>query len=264
MSETLKGNLSQLKLLDIMKILCSSQRTGKLSLAAEDETGDIYFLSGSIIHAKYQNIIGENAIYSLLSWNDGIFTFLPNISVKNKSILVPFQDILRQSESIDADWSDVRKTIPHPNLVFKMSYGTPSEISLNASEWNILRHINGLDSIREIAMKVDLPLLDVCKAFSKLYQAGLIEMMGESIAREQRKVGIDPAIFQFVERELAVFVGPLAPIILDDSIAGLGENRDAFPKEKLPELVESLSSEISDPKKQIEFQKSMLETIKNA
>ena len=263
MSETLKGNLSQLKLVDIMKILCSSQRTGKLSLQNGEEIADIYFLSGAIIHAKYNMTIGENAIYAIFAWSDGIFTFHPNISVKNKTILTPPAEILKRAEAVDGEWEDVRKIIPNTNLVFKMSYGTPSEISLNATEWNILRHINGIDSIREIAQKVEMALLDVSKAFCKLYQAGLIEMMGESISREERKTGIDPSIFQTVEKELAQIIGPLAPIVLDDHISGLGESRDAFPKEKMPELIELLSNEITDAKKMIDFQKSMLSVIKN-
>lgn len=109
---------------------------------------------------------------------------------------------------------------------------------------------------------MDLPLLDVAKAFCKLYQASLIEMMGEAGAGDQ-KTGIDPAIFQRVEKELAKIIGPLAPIVLDDHIANLKESQDAFPKEKLPELIESLSREITDPKKLIEFQKNMLDIIQN-
>lgn len=264
MSETLKGNLSQLKLVDIMKILCNSQRTGKLSLQSTDETADIYFLTGAIIHAKYNATIGENAIYNLIAWSEGIFTFHPNISVKNKTILAPAADIIKKGDLIDADWEEIRKIIPNPNLVFKMSYGTPSEISLNATEWNILRHINGIDSIKEISQKVDLSLLEVSKAFCKLFQAGLVEMMGESTAQAAHKTGIDTAIFGVIEKALAQNVGPLAPIMLDDSIAALGETRDAFPKEKLPELVEQLSNEISDPKRLIDFQKNMLEIIRNA
>ncbi|HNR38303.1 MAG TPA: DUF4388 domain-containing protein [Acidobacteriota bacterium] len=263
MSETLKGNLSQLKLVEIMKILCNSQRTGKLSLQRGEDTGDVYFLSGEVIHAKYNTVMGENAVYALLSWTDGIFTFLPNISVKNKTILTGAQDIIRRGEQIDADWQEIRKVIPHTNLVFKMSYGTPSEISLNATEWNILRHINGIDSVSEIAGKVELPILDVSKAFCKLFNAGLIEMMGEAVTREERKVGIDPGIFQLIEREMAKVIGPLAPIVMDDHIGNLGESREAFPKDKLPELIELLSGEINDPKKMIDFQRNMLEMIKN-
>ena len=111
MSETLKGNLSQLKLVDIMKILCSSQRTGKLSLQNGEEIADIYFLSGAIIHAKYNMIIGENAIYTLFAWSDGIFTFHPNISVKNKTILTPAAEILKRAEAVDGEWEEVRKII---------------------------------------------------------------------------------------------------------------------------------------------------------
>ena len=263
MSETLKGNLSQLKLVDILKILCNSQRTGKLSLQSGEETADIYFLTGSIIHAKYGSTVGEEAIYETIGWSEGVFAFHPNISVKNKTIGTTPDQIIRKGDEIDADWEAIRVIVPNNNLVFKMSSGTPSEISLNAIEWNILRHINGIDSIREIAHKVDILLLDVAKAFRKLYEAGLIEIVGESVGMLEQKVGIDPAIFDLVEKELARIIGPLAAIVLDDSIQSLGESRDAFPKDKLPDLVENLSNEISDPRKLIDFQKNMLEIIKN-
>lgn len=264
MSETLKGNLSQLKLADIVKILCSSQRTGKLSLQSGMETADVYFLSGNIIHAKFNTLVGEDAIYGIVGWNEGVFAFHPNISVKNKTIQTPPEGILRKVGERDSEWESVRAVIPHGNLVFRMSSGTPSEISLNAVEWNILRHINGADCITEIAGKVDLSLLDVMKAFRKLFDAGLIDIVGEAVDHGLKVEGVDPAVFVLVEKELARMIGPLAPIILDDHIAALGDSRESFPKEKLAELVETLLGEISDPKKNIEFQKSMLSIIKNA
>ncbi len=263
MSETLKGNLSQLKLVDILKILCNSQRTGKLSLQYGTNSADIYFVGGEIIHARHNTINGIGAIYDALGWNEGTFSFHPNISVKNKSIHEAARDILTRCEKYDADWQEIRQVIPHNNLVFKMSSGTPTEISLTAAEWNILRHINGIDSIQDISAKVEMPILDIAKAFHKLYQAGLIEIMGESVGQQQKKTGIDPTIFSQIEKELAQIIGPLAPIVLDDSITDVGENRDSFPKDKLPDLIEMLSREISDPKKLIDFQKHMLDLIKN-
>jgi len=262
MNETLKGNLSQLKLVDILQILCNSQRTGKLSLMYGDDAADIYFLSGNIIHARYGESLGEDVIYQILSWNEGLFTFYPNISVKNRTINTPVSTIIEKSKQIENEWSAIRKSIPNVNLVFKMSSGTPSEISLTANEWNILRHINGVDCIKTIAKKVDMPLLDVTKAFLKLYQADLIEMVGEAVAEERVVRGIDPSIFVKIEKEFAQIIGAMAPIIIDDQIEALGEKREAFPKEKLPELIEQLSQEISNPKKLIEFQKNMLDLIK--
>jgi len=262
MSETLKGNLSQLKLVDILKILCNSQRTGKLALQFKSESGDIYFVAGEIIHAKYNTISGTDAVFNLVGWNEGFFTFIPNISVKNRTIQEQAANIIRRCDTIDADWVEIRKVIPHTNLVFKMSTGTPSEISLNASEWNILRHINSIDSMFEISKKVDIPILDIAKAFYKLYKADLIEILGESVAKEEKRIGIDPGIFRVIEKELAKIIGPMAPIELDDQIADMGESRDTLSKDKLPDLVEVLSGIINDPKKLIGFQKTMLEIIK--
>ncbi len=263
-NETLRGNLSQLKLVDILRILNHNKRTGKLSLQFRNGSADIYFLNGDIIHAKTNDMFGENVIYEVLGIREGTFAFFPNISVKNPTINRPTSEIIDKAEFIDEDWEEVSKVIPDFNLVFKMTSGSPKEISLNAMEWNVLRHINGKDSVKDIAEKVELNLLDVCKVFVKLYNAGLIEVAGESIEEQAPAVsGVDPYVFAKISQRLAEVVGPLAEIIVDDAIKDLGEDKFAFPKEKLPDLVDLLSKEINDPQKLIDFQKDMLNLIKN-
>ncbi len=263
-NETLRGNLAQLKLVDILRILRHNKRTGKLSLQFKDRSADIYFLNGDIIHAKTNDSYGEQVIYDVLGLRDGTFVFYPNISVKNPTINRPTSEIMDKAEFIDEDWEEINKIIPDFGIVFKMTSGSPKEISLNALEWNVLRHINGKESVKDIAEKVELNMLDVCKVFVKLYNAGLIEVAGESIEEKPAAAsGVDPYIFAKISQRLAEVVGPLAEIIVEDAIKELGEDKFSFPKEKLPDLVDVLSKEVSDPQKLIEFQKDMLNLIKN-
>jgi len=52
--------------------------------------------------------------------------------------------------------------------------------------------------------------------------------------------------FNLMLSNLTDALGPIAPIVLRDRIAELGETEDAFPKKRLGELLELVSQEISD------------------
>jgi hypothetical protein len=64
---------------------------------------------------------------------------------------------------------------------------------------------------------------------------------------EPLEPGIVPQhFFDQMTSKLSEAVGPMAPLIIRDHIALLGESRVAFPKKRLKELVERVSQEILD------------------
>ena len=65
-----------------------------------------------------------------------------------------------------------------------------------------------------------------------------------------------------LDEELAKALGPIASVIVDEQIAEMGEQRDAFPRNKAAELVEAVSSEIADEGKRVRFQRSMLDVLR--
>jgi chromosome segregation ATPase len=67
---------------------------------------------------------------------------------------------------------------------------------------------------------------------------------------------VSPELFQRITDELTEvmdLIGPLSSIIVRDNVASLGESMKTFPKTRLPELLESLSKEILDEKRKIDF-----------
>ena len=74
----LKGDLSELGLLDVIQILDSAQKSGKLLISSEGQDGAIYFNSGRIVNASYQKKIGEQAVYALVGVKGGTFEYEPS------------------------------------------------------------------------------------------------------------------------------------------------------------------------------------------
>jgi hypothetical protein len=56
-------------------------------------------------------------------------------------------------------------------------------------------------------------------------------------------------------------MGPMAPFVVRDQAAALGERLEAFPQSRLAELVESASREILEESLRLRFQRTMSEEI---
>jgi len=72
---------------------------------------------------------------------------------------------------------------------------------------------------------------------------------------------VDGTFFAQIEHELARVMGPIATLIIDDEVAALGADKDAFPRDRVAELVKKVGSEITDEDKRASFQQIMLEAI---
>jgi chromosome segregation ATPase len=67
---------------------------------------------------------------------------------------------------------------------------------------------------------------------------------------------VPPELFQRITDELTEvmdLIGRLSSVIVRDHVVSLGESMKTFPKTRLPELLESLSKEILDEKRKIDF-----------
>ena len=70
--------------------------------------------------------------------------------------------------------------------------------------------------------------------------------------------------FEHIIFKLSEAVGPLAPLIVQDYVALMGESMEAFPKSRLKELFEQASREILNDDLRAEFDKIMLRELQSA
>ncbi|MGB3906608.1 MAG: DUF4388 domain-containing protein [Anaerolineae bacterium] len=68
-----EGSLKELGLTNIIQINCTEMNTATVSLTYEGRMGIICFADGAIVHAAVGDVVGEEAVYELLSWPDGSF-----------------------------------------------------------------------------------------------------------------------------------------------------------------------------------------------
>ncbi|TKJ31276.1 MAG: hypothetical protein CEE40_01860 [Chloroflexi bacterium B3_Chlor] len=262
MPEALSGNLAQLPLLEILKLLSSEGQTGRLSLSNGASKGEIFLREGNVVHAASGEHISEEAVYSLMGWLQGGFRFVPDVGAPEESVTTPTEQVLLEGARRVQQWGEIKKVIPSTDVVFKLSpVGASGTVNLEAYEWQVVARVNAARTVAQIAQDLGEDEFRVAKVLYRLVSAGLLEV-GEKPEAPLRPT-INGGFFRRLDGEFTEVMGPLGPVIIDDEIAALGETRESFPRDKVAQLIERVSAEIQDAEKRSRFQGIMLEAIRN-
>ena len=261
MPETFSGSLSQFKVIDIVRLLTSEGKTGVLSLQRGKEKGEIYVNKGALVHAICKDGVGEEAVFAILTWADGNFNFNPNLTSDEKTIDKNTPSMLEEKIKQLEEWQQIKEIISSRDIVFKLSSKrAPDEVRLKHDSWSVLSQIDGKKTVGDISDELKMGEYETARNLYQLFSSGLVEV-ASTPQRKSRKV-VDGGFFDLVEKELAEIIGPMAPVILDEEIRELGEERSSFPVEKVSLLVEKVSGEIADDSQRIAFQKMALSALR--
>ena len=105
----LEGNLKMMSLASIVQINCEERNQAQLRLNYQGQTGVIYFRDGEMIHAEANGKTGEEAVYELLSWEDGAFQVQMGAQPSLRTITMPWSGVIlegmRRIDESTAGWS---------------------------------------------------------------------------------------------------------------------------------------------------------------
>jgi hypothetical protein len=257
MPEIFLGELSQVKIFDILKPLLIGKKTGKLSFKGK-ENGEMYLELGNIVHAKTPDSSGEYGFFTIMGWKMGRIAFEPDEPPPERTIPIPTEQLLLNWSSKKMEWERIRETIHSNNAVFSLSSRNNGESkTISGDQWNVLALSNGVRNVSEIAKHLNWDEFKVIRTIYHLVQAGLLEPAVEQ--KPVKKKLVRESFFSLVENELRKVMGAVSPFVLDDKLDEFGEKRDSFPQEKLLSFVEALGEEIPQDDKRKEFKRVVME-----
>jgi hypothetical protein len=144
-----------------------------------------------------------------------------------------------------------------PSMVFKqVTRDDLGEFSLNGQMLRVFLEFDGRKNISSVSGNTGLDLAELHDVTRRLLQLNLIEPVAKPVSLA------DAGFFSFLQNQLALAVGPLASILLDDALADMGHTRERFPINHAAELVDILSEDIQREEKRITFRQNMLNKIR--
>lgn len=177
-----QGSLKELPLPDIIQLVSVSGKTGKFTLAQENEQGFIYLKNGQMVHATVADLIGEEAIYALAIWNNGEFRFAPGEETPEQTIKKSNTNLLMESARRLDEWRVLSKKIPSTDLV-PVLFARPNrteQVTLNPQEWLVVTKVDGRRTIDDIGKDLHMSGFDVAKLLYGLITSELIELKKNS------------------------------------------------------------------------------------
>jgi len=177
-----EGQLAQLPLTDLLQLFHVSRKTGivtllRRNLGGEEETGLVLVSGGEVVQAEAGAVHGEKALFRLIGWSRGSFTFRPETVVVEDRIQTPTLSLLREGRRHVEEWERLARHMPpmdaHVTLKIQ-SASLPNVIHPLTQE--VLLVLEHYTRIRDVVDHCSYPDYQVLRMLHTLIRRGMLSL----------------------------------------------------------------------------------------
>ncbi len=134
------------------------------------------------------------------------------------------------------------------------------DVILKPSEWQLITMLYKYSDIEELKEKVNINEATLDALLNQLKKKNLVRISQADATDHSARI---PSFFwEKLETELSKSIGPIASLVIDDKLEEFERSKNNFPHKQLYSLVEKVAMEISANAEKNQFQRTMLEFIK--
>jgi len=188
------GRLSDMAVVDLIQTIEISRKSGLIQFTGEGgKQAAIYFRDGKVIDAEAGPLSGEDAVYRLLTWNDGEFEVVFRTVRRRDVIQMSSQALLMEGMRRLDEWGRLLEQLPPLESRFEVDTRELSQrLGEIPDEHNaILKLFDGRRTLMEVIDASDYGDLECLEVIAKLYFEGLLieapgapKMVAGEISRE--------------------------------------------------------------------------------
>lgn len=186
------GRVSDMPVVDVIQTIEISRKSGVIQFTGgPSRNATIYFRDGKVIDAEAGTLQGEDAVYRLLTWNDGDFEVEFRTVRRREAIQMSSQGLLMEGMRRLDEWSRLLEQLPPLAHRFEIDAG---ELSVRLGEIpddnnRILRLFDGKRTLIEVIDSSDFGDLECLQAISRLYFEGMLTDLDPDQQRARRETG---------------------------------------------------------------------------
>lgn len=236
----IQGQIDEGVLVHLLQYLNLNAATGVLHVqAANRQRGEVYTRSGQVVHANLHGSEGVPALMAILAFTSGRFAFQANIPSPRKTIDKALDALLLEiayetDHAVDATKLKVDgETILAPASLPTNEQGRRVALPLIAIR--MLPLLDGIRSLGSVARQLGAD-------FSEVVTAAELLLENELVAYSEGRLLTADFINNLTELTRDI-MGPLADIVIDDSLYELGITAASVPESRLTELLRLIERE---------------------
>lgn len=238
MKSNFQGQLEEGVLANLLQYLALNSASGLLQLReASGASASLYFQQGQLVHAVSGEREGPGALAPLLGWHAGRFSFHAGTPSPKRSIHASLDSLLlKAAYEADITVDESHSALDEGSILSPRPFvsGTQS-VSLSLRSLHLLRQFDGQLTLQQIGERLQLPLADVIKAAEELIKQGLVEVKDAA--------AVAPEFVDAITRLARDIMGPVADIVVEDTLYELGFAPDRLPQSAVPAFLTALAQQ---------------------
>ena len=174
----LQGSLDDFALEEVLGLLSSTSKTGKLDVKGDRGSGSLRLDNGRLVDAGASNTANgvepEDVLFELLRYADGNFHFTAS-DAEDGGHSINVAEIVASAENRLADWRTIEAIVPSlRHLVTPVAQLPEDEITLVRREWDVLIVVGSGCPVSAVCEELDLGEVEGSRRIKELTERGLL------------------------------------------------------------------------------------------
>ncbi|MGH9227683.1 MAG: DUF4388 domain-containing protein [Acidimicrobiales bacterium] len=179
----LQGTLDTFSLPDVLKLLATTSKTGRLRIDGDRGQGSVWLRDGRVVDADADRSVDgaptDEMVFELLRFGSGSFAFDADDHTPNAEHPDEVDNLLRRANALLSEWTELEAVVPSlDHRVSLTSELSSDEVTIGADRWRSLVAVAGGRSVGEVASSLGLSELNVSRAVRDLVELGVADVDG--------------------------------------------------------------------------------------
>lgn len=181
----LSGTLDTFALPDVLRLLASTAKTGRLRITGDRGSGSVWVEDGQVVATELAAAVTQNptdaeVVFGLLRFSAGSFTFETDATAPHASTPSPLEPVLGAAENMLVEWRAIEDVIPSLDVWVGL---TPvlegPDVMVDQSRWRGIAAIGSGAQVGAVAETLQLNEIDSCRLVKELLELRLVEFIDE-------------------------------------------------------------------------------------
>jgi predicted transcriptional regulator len=173
----LQGTLDTFELPDVLRLLASTKKTGRLLLHGDRGEGSVWLTDGQVTAVQTPASPDGEAtagLLDLLRARDGGFAFEPGMAIEGTGPALDVEPLLEKTEKRLAEWREIEAVVPSLHAWVALAPELPEpEVTVDAETWRLVATIGSGLTVGDLGRSLELSEMAVCRVVRDMVVLGL-------------------------------------------------------------------------------------------
>lgn len=181
----LSGTLDTFALPDVLRLLSTTSKTGRLRVTGDRGSGSVWVDDGDVVAAELASAMSQDpssaeVVFGLLRFAAGSFTFEADATAPNAAAGSAMEPILGAAENMLVEWRAIEEVIPSLDIWvgLKPELDGP-DVMVDSARWRGIAAIGSGAQVGAVAEALALNEIDSCRLVKELLELKLVDFIDE-------------------------------------------------------------------------------------